>query len=67
MSGANFKQEAHAATAAYVKVGDSPVAKSSDVYMKGGEAEYFVITPGMKVSAMRVTTNGVLHVTELSA
>jgi hypothetical protein len=35
--------------------------------MKAGEAEYFVVTPGMKASAVRVTTNGVLHVTECSA
>jgi hypothetical protein len=53
-------------TAAYVKVGNSPTATTSDVYMKAGEAEYFVVTPGMRASAIRVTTNGVLHVTEVS-
>jgi pyrroline-5-carboxylate reductase len=53
-------------TAAYVKVGNSPTATTSDVYMKAGEAEYFVVTPGMRASAVRVTTNGVLHVTEVS-
>jgi hypothetical protein len=53
-------------TAAYVKIGNTPTATTSDVYMKAGEAEYFVVTPGMKASAIRVTTNGTLHVTELS-
>jgi hypothetical protein len=53
-------------TAAYVKIGNSPTATTSDVYMRGGEAEYFVATPGMKASAIRVTTNGTLHVTEVS-
>jgi hypothetical protein len=53
-------------TAAYIKVGNSPTATTSDVYMKGGEAEIFVCTPGMKVSAVRVTTSGTLHVTEVT-
>lgn len=53
-------------TAAHVKIGNSPTATTSDPYLKGGEAEYFVVTPGMKASAIRVTTNGTLHVTELS-
>jgi hypothetical protein len=34
--------------------------------MRAGVAETFVVTPGQKVSALRVTTNGVIHVTELS-
>jgi Ni/Co efflux regulator RcnB len=35
--------------------------------MSAGEAEYFVVTLGMKASAITVATNGVLHVTECSA
>ena len=54
-------------TAAYVKIGNSPTASASDVYMKGGEEGFYVATPGMKASAIRVTTNGTLHVTECSA
>ena len=53
-------------TAAFVKIGNSPTATTSDVFMKAGEAEFFVVTPGMKASAIRVTTNGTLHVTECS-
>jgi hypothetical protein len=53
-------------TAAYVKIGNSPTATASDVYMAAGQAETFIVTPGMKASALRVTTNGALHVTEVS-
>jgi hypothetical protein len=53
-------------TACHVKIGNTPTATTSDPYVKGGEAEYFVVTPGMKVSAIRVATNGTLHVTECS-
>ena len=52
-------------TAAYVAIGNTPTATTNSVYMKAGEAEVFVVTPGMKASALRVATNGVLHVTEL--
>ena len=54
-------------TAAFIKIGNTPTAAATNsVYMKGGESEYFVVTPGMKVSAVRVTTNGNVHVTECS-
>lgn len=54
-------------TAAYVKVGNTPVAAATNsVYMKAGEPEYFACTPGQRVSAVRVTTSGNLHVTEVS-
>jgi hypothetical protein len=53
-------------TAAYVKVGNSPTATSSDVYMAADSAEYFTVRPGMKVSAIQVSSGGALHVTEVS-
>ena len=51
--------------AGFVKIGDSPTATTSDVYMPAGLPEYFTITPGQKVSAIS-TGSGTLHVTELS-
>jgi hypothetical protein len=54
-------------TAAYVKIGNSPTAAATNsIYMVAGDPEYFVVTPGMKVSAVRVTTSGTLSVTEVS-
>ena len=32
----------------------------------GNVPEIFVVTPGMKASAVRTTTSGTLHVTEIS-
>jgi hypothetical protein len=53
-------------TRAHIKIGNSPTATTSDPAIDGYTTEYFVVTPGMKASAIRVTTNGTLHVTELS-
>lgn len=50
---------------AYVKIGDSPTATTSDMYMTAGLAEYFTITPGQKVSAVQVSAGGNLIVTEM--
>lgn len=52
-------------SAAYVKVGDSPTATTSDVYVPADCPEYFRIQPGQKVSAVQVVTGGTLHVTEM--
>jgi hypothetical protein len=52
-------------SAAYVKIGNSPTATSSDVYMAADSPEYFTIKPGMKVSAIQVSAGGTLHVTEI--
>lgn len=53
-------------SAAYIKIGNSPTATSSDVYMPADRPEVFRITPGMKVSAVQVSAGGTLHVTELT-
>jgi len=50
---------------AYVKIGNSPTATSSDVYMPADTPEYFTVTQGMKVSAIQVSGAGTLHVTEI--
>lgn len=61
-----YKVRVLVTTDAYIKVGNSPTATTSDVYMPALSAEYFTCSPGQKVSAVMVTTGGTLHVTEIS-
>lgn len=61
-----FKVRVVVTTAAFVKIGNSPTATSSDVYLAADSPEYFTITPGMKVSAIQSASGGTLHVTEIS-
>lgn len=51
-------------TAAYIKIGGSPTATTSDVYLPADSPEYFTCASGEKVSAIQVAANGTLHVTE---
>jgi len=53
-------------TAAYIKIGESPTATTSDVYMPADSPEYFTISAGEKVAAVQVSSGGNLHVTEVS-
>lgn len=53
-------------TGCHVSFGSSPTATTSDAYLKGGEPEYFVVTPGQKVAAIKTATAGTLTVTECS-
>lgn len=52
-------------TAAYIKIGASPTATTSDVYMPADSPEYFTVNPGESISAIRVSASGTLHVTEI--
>lgn len=52
-------------TAAYIVIGSSPTATTSDVYVPATVPEYFLISPGEKVSAVQVSAGGTLHVTEI--
>lgn len=61
-----YKVRVAVTSAAYVKVGNSPTATSSDVYMPADAVEYFTVLPGMKVSAIQVSAGGTLHVTEVA-
>jgi hypothetical protein len=61
-----YKVRVLVTTDAYIKIGNSPTATTSDVYMAAFEPEYFTITPGQKVSAIQVTAGGSLHVTEIT-
>lgn len=51
-------------TDAYILIGKSPTATTSDVYIPGGAVEYFTCLAGEKVSAIQVSAGGTLHVTE---
>jgi len=53
-------------TEAFVKIGDAPTATANDMYMAPDREEYFIITPGQKVSAIQEASGGTLHVTEMS-
>ncbi len=53
-------------TDAYIKIDNSPTAAITDVYLPALQAEYFTVTPGMKVSAVQAALAGTLHVTELA-
>lgn len=51
-------------TNCYIAVGSSPTATTSDVPLAAWVAEYFHILAGTdKISAIRVTTDGTLHMT----
>jgi hypothetical protein len=52
-------------TDAYVKIDNSPTATTSDVFVPAKLPEYFIVSPGESVSAIQVSSNGVLHVTEI--
>jgi hypothetical protein len=52
-------------SAAFVKIGSNPTATTADVYMPANLPEYFIVSSGQSVSAIQVSSNGVLHVTEI--
>lgn len=60
-----YKVRVVATTAAFITIGNSPTATTSDTYMPAGIPEYFTITPGQKVSAIRASADGTLYVTEI--
>jgi hypothetical protein len=61
-----YKVRVLCTTDAHVVIGDSPTATTSDTYVTGLVAEYFTITPGQKVSAIRENSSGTLYVTEIT-
>ena len=52
-------------TAAYILIAKDPTATTAHVYMPADRPEYFNIRPGEKVSAIRVTNDGTLYVSEI--
>lgn len=55
-----------ASTDCFVAFGASPTATSSDMPITALQPEYFDITPGHKISAIRQSASGTLYVTEMS-
>jgi hypothetical protein len=54
-----------ATAAAFVAVGKTPTATTSDVYLPANVLEYVLINPGEKVSAIQAGSAGTLYVTEI--
>lgn len=52
-------------TACYRKVGNSPTATSSDVYMPADLVEYVSVKPGEKIAFIQVSGSGTAFVTEM--
>lgn len=52
-------------SAAYVAIGASPTATTSDCWMAANQCEYFLVKGGNKVSAIQDTAGGTLYVTEM--
>jgi hypothetical protein len=49
----------------HIKVGDGAVtATAAETYLPADLPEYFTVTPGQKVAAVRATADGSLFVTE---
>lgn len=53
-------------SAAYVAVAKSPTATASDMYLPADTPVVLTIGAGEKVSAVQVSANGTLYVTELT-
>jgi len=53
-------------TVAFIAIGVSPTATTSDMYMAADESELFTIHAGQKVSAIQAASGGNLHVTEMT-
>jgi hypothetical protein len=53
-------------TNCHIKIAKDPTATTSDAKLPPGVPEYFAVTAGQKVAAIRTTTSGTLYVTEVS-
>ncbi len=53
-------------TAGHIAFGPAPTATTSDMYLAANVPEYFMVTPGAKISAIQSASGGNLHVTEMS-
>ena len=53
-------------TDAYIKIGDGVTATTNDAPVGASIPECFDISPGERVSAVKISNDGNLHVTELS-
>ena len=55
-----------ASTRCHLALGASPTATTSSPALPANLPEYIVISPGQKIAAIRTTTSGTLHVTQVS-
>lgn len=55
-----------ATTNCHIRFGANPTATTSNVYLPAGVVEYFRVTPGDKVAAIKNATAGSLYVTEMT-
>jgi hypothetical protein len=55
-----------ATTSCHVAFGASPTATTSSTRLAANVPEYIVVGAGQKLAAIRTTTSGTLHVTEVS-
>ena len=53
-------------TDAFVAVGTSPTATTSDMFLVAFAPEYFTVTEGQKIAAVRSSVSGTMYVTEMS-
>lgn len=54
-----------ATAACHVKLGATPTATASDMYLPANTVMYIEVAPGQKVAAIQNAAAGVLHVTEM--
>jgi hypothetical protein len=55
-----------ASTHCHIAFAGTPTATTNSVKLPPNVPEYFAVTPGQKIAAIRTTTSGTLHVTEVS-
>jgi hypothetical protein len=53
-------------TRCHLAFGASPTATTSSPALPANSPEFIVVAPGQKIAAIRTTTSGTLHVTEVS-
>jgi len=63
-----FKVRVMSTTDVFLRISDgTPIATTSDAYLPGLQPEYFICTPGQKVSAVQVSASGTLYVSEITS
>ncbi|MFA5490007.1 MAG: hypothetical protein WC284_12435 [Candidimonas sp.] len=50
----------------HIAIGEDPTATENSMLIPAGTHEYFVITPGDKIAALRESNNGKLFITSMS-
>ncbi|WP_372400537.1 hypothetical protein ABMY26_35925 (plasmid) [Azospirillum sp. HJ39] len=49
----------------FIALGQAPSANTDGHYLPAGAPEYFRVVPGKSLAAVRATTDGALHVSEM--